>query len=211
MAPDPLERFRPSGWRWVGVVGIVILTALCVLEVAQDTSRAGLTVALGLALFAAVMYIALVRPTMLAHLDHLLVRNLVTDVCVPWHLITDAEVRQTLRIYTRDRVVHAVAVGRSARQQLRDHTRATAGGSGTGSMFGMGRVEKHASEGQPNLERGTVEYEDFVAQRVLTLAGQQSSASRHLDRLEQHWAYPEIIVLLALAAAFVVLLVLAVR
>ncbi len=205
-----IERFSPTGGRWFGIAGIVVAAALLGLIVAD--SGAGATaaaVAAGLVWFAVGMYVALVRPTMHAYTDHLLVRNLVSDTHVPWHLITDAEVRQTLRVYTRDKVVHAVAIGRTARQQMRLNARSTGGGAGTGAMFGMSRIEKHATEGGPNAEYGSVEYVDFVTQRVLTLAKQQQQESRHMAGIRRRWAYLEIAALVLLAIVFVVLVVVA--
>lgn len=197
-----IERFEPSAARWVGVFGIAVIVVLVVL-LAADGLTAGLaaTVA-GLLLFALAMWVAMVRPTLHAYTDHLLVRNLVSDVRVPWHLIKGAEVRQTLRVYTRDRVVYAVAVGRTVRQQMR----ASRSGGAVGQSFGMGRL-------QPTLAGAEhhVAYQDFVANRILLLAGMQRDASRSLTGVVQRWAYVEITALVAVGVAFVVLVVVASR
>jgi len=211
MSSVPIERFQPSGARWVGVAGIVVIGVLIVLMAVDGFTLAVAPAAAGLVLFAVVMYVAMVRPALQAYADHLLIRNLVSDVRVPWHLISDAEVRQTLRVYTRDKMVHAVAIGRTARQQMHVNARSTGGGAGTGAMFGLGRVEKHAVEGAPNTDAGSVEYVDFVAGRVVALAQEHQQASRHLNGLERRWAYLEITVLVVVAAVFVALLVAASR
>lgn len=210
--PGLIERFSPSGGRWLGIAGIAVLAVLLVLMGLDGGFTTGeAAVAAGLVLFAVTMYVALVRPTMHAYTDHLLVRNLISDTHVPWHLITDAEVRQTLRLYTRDKVVHAVAIGRSTRQQMRVNAGKTGGGAGTGAMYGMSRVEKHAPQAGPSSDYANVQYVDFVAEKVLTLAQQQQQASRHLAGIKRHWAVVEIGALTLVAIVFVALLVVAGR
>jgi hypothetical protein len=206
--PRLIERFSPSGGRWVGIVGITVIAVLLVLMAFESGFSLGAAaVAAGFVLFGLAMYVALVRPTVHAYTDHLLVRNLVSDTHVPWHLITDAEVRQTLLLYTRDKVVHAVAIGRSARQQMRINASHTGGGAGTGAMLGMGRVEKHAPQSGPTSDQANVQYVDFVAERVLTLAKEQQQASRHRTGIVRRWAIPEIAALALASVAFVALVV----
>lgn len=202
-----IERFQPTNGRWFGIVGVLVIAVLLALVVADGGFSAdSAAVGAGLVLFAVAMYVALVRPTLHAYTDHLLVRNLVSDTHVPWHLIRDAEVRQTLRVYTGDKVVHAVGIGRTARQQMRINASSSGGGAGTGAMLGMSRVEKHATQGGPSAEYGSIEYVDFVADRVLALAKQQQEASRHRPAILRRWAYLEIGALGLLAVGFVALL-----
>lgn len=203
-----IERFSPSGGRWVGIAGIAVIAVLLVLMALDGGFTTGVVaVAAGLVLFAVAMYVALVRPTMHAYTDHLLVRNLISDTYVPWHLITDAEVRQTLRLYTRDKVVHAVSIGRSSRQQMRINAGRTGGGAGAGAMFGMSRVERHAPQAGPGSDHGSAQYVDFVAERVLTLAKQQQQASRHRTGIVRRWAMLEIAALALVTLVFVALIV----
>jgi len=203
-----IERFRPSGSRWLGVAGIVMIACMLVLIAADGLTWTATAVLAGLALFGVALYVSLVRPTMHAYNDHLLVRNLVSDTQVPWHLITDAEVRQTMRLYTRDEVVHAVSVGRTVGQQMRRSGNASL--SGSAGSFGMSRADEYAAARTARAgNKGGVDYVDFVAERVLTLAAQQRDESRHRPRIVRRWAYPEIVTLLVAGAAFLVLLIVA--
>ncbi len=204
MGRELIERFRPSAARWTGLVGAVVVVVLAVALVAGDWRLPTVTAAAGMLLFALVLYVALVRPTLHAYADHLMVRNLVSDTHIPWHLITDAELRQTLRIYTRDRVVHSVAMGRTMRQQVRDD-RSQAGGRA--SLFSSGRPSGQSDPPLPGAEYRSVQYGDFVVGRILDLAHRQRQASRGLERLGRRWAYAEIGLLVALAVAFVALVV----
>ncbi|MGI8675749.1 MAG: hypothetical protein ACR2JT_02325 [Nocardioidaceae bacterium] len=204
---DLIEKFQPSAGRWFGVVGIGVLCVLAVLLVADHRSAGTVATAVGFVLFALTMWVSMVRPTVHAYTDHLLVRNLVSDVVVPWHLIRDAEVRQTLRVYSRDRVVNAVAVGRTVRQQVR----ASRPGLGVGTSFGMGRSQAALGPVRTAENQHSVAYQDFVAERIMLLAGLQKEASRHHPSVVRRWAYVEIAALIGVAVAFVIVLVIANR
>lgn len=205
MASGLIQRFPPSASRWVGVAGIAVIVVVLVLMVVDGLTLTVAAVAAGFALFGVALYLALVRPTMRAYTDHLLVRNLVSDTLVPWHLISDVEVRQTLRVYTRDKVVHAVALGHNARQQMRANLGGARGPGG--AMFGMGRAQSFSASAVPGAEHQDRNYVDFVTVRILQLAESQRQESSQLPSVVRRWAYVEIGALVGVGVTFVTLVV----
>ena len=120
--PEPapeVERFHATSGTWLGWTGVGCLLGCAVLVLWSSTSLGSVAAAIGLCWGALVVWLALLRPTLRAHPDHLLLRNILRDTEVPWHLVDDVAVRHTLRVYVDEEVHHGVAVSRSTRQMLR--------------------------------------------------------------------------------------------
>src|SRR5919106_2437 len=120
----PLERF-PCTSRTAGVITLAALAVAVVLVLVDGVGLAHWAVVAALVLFGLGVWLTMVRPTVHVHEDHVLVRNALTDTAVPWHLVEGVEVRQVLVIRTDSQTVHGIAVGRTARQQLRKRTQGT--------------------------------------------------------------------------------------
>ncbi len=140
-----------------------------------------LAVPVALALFC---WVALVRPTVHAYDDHLLLRNLLRDIEVPWHLIDSVRVSQTLRVEADDRVWHGVAISRSARTELRAQRSARQPG---------GAVKSTSQVYAP-------EYTDFIVDRIRHLASEHAEVSRRRPHVLRRWAVVEVALTLLLVA-----------
>lgn len=185
-SPPVLERFPPTSGRWLGVATLALLAVVAgfVLADGQITARLGLLV--GLAAVALVSWVVLVRPTVHAREDHLLLRNLVRDTEVPWHLVEHVRASQTLRVTVGDRVHHGVAVGRSARADV--------------------RAQRNRSGQQPSESpHPSPDYLDYVVDRITRLASEQAAASADRPSVTHRWARVELLLGLVLALAGVAL------
>ncbi|HYJ68120.1 MAG TPA: hypothetical protein VEX15_10720 [Nocardioidaceae bacterium] len=226
--PDgPLERF-PCASRVMGLISLVAL-AVAVLVVLSHGLSLGRGAALaGVVLLALGAWLTMVRPAVHLYRDHLLVRNAVTDIAVPWHLIESVEVRQVLVIRTQERTVHGLAVGRSARKQLRSARRdQRAGGAADsgisvstfigrvpffgGSSSGSQRTSSDPTGKGPAPVFGGegvryIDYADAVVHRIDNMADAHRRESERLTSVDQRWRRWEIAAVATVAAAFVVLI-----
>ena len=200
-----VERFSPTVGRWMGVFGVSGLLLAALLTVWLGQSAAAVVACVVLLWGALVVHIALVRPTVHAYDDHLLLRNMLRDVEVPWHLIDDVAVRQTTQVYVGAQVHHGIAIGRSVRQMVKEHHRERLDSSG--GLLGMGRLAALAD--QRTLEHSAstaASYPTYVETRLAELAGQQTVASRDRERVLRRWALLEAGALAVATAAMLVLL-----
>lgn len=189
----PSERF-PCSSQTFGLVTLAGLAVVFVLVLFDGRSLGHWTVVAAVVLIGLGTWLTMVRPAVHTHDDHVLVRNALTDTKVPWHLVESVDVRQVLVIRTADRVVHGIAIGLSARQQMRQNRQ---GGS---RPF----MKPAAMLGGDSAAR--VDYVDFVAQRLDELSTANQARSRVLDRIDKRWRLIETGAVVAVLVAFAVLL-----
>lgn len=201
--PELVERFKPTVGRWWGIVGLAMVAFVVAAVVSSGTDPATLAVATGAAFIGWATYAALVRPTIHAYDDHLLLRNALSDLRLPWGLITDVDVKQTTCVYTGAERHHGIAIGKSARYLIRGENRAR-------SLSMTKSQEEFASK--PTLTGSDVtgmHYADYVVIRIDSLRKEQQSRSGGRTAVEKQWAWPTVGVGVAIAAGLVALIVLA--
>jgi hypothetical protein len=221
----PLERF-PCSSRVIGLVSLAALVVAIVVVAAYGLSLARAAVLAGAVLLGLGVWLTMVRPAVHLYGDHLLVRNALTDISVPWHLVESVEVRQVLVIRTEERMVHGLAVGRSARKQMRAarHGRdaGSIGDGGRGLSTFLGRVPTSGSSSDsprtPDDPAGKdpapafggedvryIDYADAVVHRIDNMADAHRRESKRLTSIDRRWRRWEVIVVAAVAVAFGVL------
>jgi hypothetical protein len=210
--PDgPLERF-PCSSRVLGLVSLGGMAVAVVLVLTSGLSLVQTAVLAGVALFALGVWLTMVRPAVHLYRDHLLVRNALTDISVPWHLVESVEVRQVLVIRTEERMVHGLAVGRSARKQLRAGLHDRAAGSASGDSRPMSTDP--AGIGPAPVLGGKdvryIDYADVVVHRIDNMADAHRRESERLTSVERRWRRAEAIAVAVVGVAFVGLVVAAV-
>ena len=183
-----LERFAPSGLRVLGQAGLAALGVWIGVTLAGGDVGESLDMLVILAALALFSWVALVRPTVHAYEDHLLLRNLLRDIEVPWHLVDSVWVSQTLRVEADDRMWHGVAISRSARTELRSQRSGGGGGEATAAS------QVYAPE-----------YTDHIADRIRHLASEHAEVSRRRPHVTRRWARAELALIGLLAAAAVAL------
>ena len=182
-----LQKFHPTLGRWWGVFGIVFMVLFAVEGIAVDGSGRGVLFGIGALWFSAVLWVALVRPSLHAYEDHLLLRNMVRDVRVPWHLVDRVVIRQTTRIGTSDRVYQGIAVGRSARKLLKDDARRHGGVAS--SSGGRGPWDSMISRpSMRDVSETDVDYSEYVEERLDQFRAEQSEVSRRRSSVSSSWA-----------------------
>jgi hypothetical protein len=205
-ASRPLERF-PCSSRVYGVIALAVLAFLVALVLLDGFGLTHAAILAAFVLGGLAVWLTMIRPTVDLYKDHILVRNALTDVMVPWHLVESAEVRQVLVIRTAERDVHGIAIGRSARQQMR-RGRAGSGSSplaGAGGGAATSRMPVFGGEGDVRID-----YADAVVSRIDNLSAANRRASERLTTVDKSWRRPEVIALIGVAVVFAVLLALAI-
>ncbi|MGH3359161.1 MAG: hypothetical protein ACRDO7_10190 [Nocardioidaceae bacterium] len=198
-----VERFKPTIGRWWGVVGLAMVAFVMAAVISSGTDPATLAVATGALFVGWATYAALVRPTIHAYDDHLLLRNALSDLRLPWKLITDVDVKQTTCVYTGAERHHGIAIGKSARYLIRGENRARS--------LNQTRAQDEFGS-RPTLTGSDVtgmHYADYVVIRIDSLRKDQPPRSDGLAGVEKHWAWPTVAVGAAIVVVFVVLVVLA--
>ena len=206
---DPgVERFKPTVGYWLGVVGIVGLVVAAVLTIYTSRSLAAVATVFALLWCALVVWVSLVRPAVHAYSDHLLLRNMLRDTEVPWHLVDDVAIRQTTRVYVDDRVHHGIALGRSTRSMMQANLPPR--GAGAARFFGLQGVQDQAKK--PTLmgiDVTAMHYADFVEIRLMELAKERAEASRQRNAVARLWVRAEATALVVLGVVTAVLIALA--
>lgn len=190
-----LERFRPTAGRWLGIVGIAIMIAIGTTVASTGFDADTIFVLSLLALLISLSWAALIRPSLSAFYDHLLIKNIWSDLQIPWRLITDVDVRQTLQVYAGAERYHSIAVGKSVRKNLRPgHGR---GGASAAESALLGTTTTSSLNERPTLEGissvGTI-YADYVAIKVQTFAAAQRDLGGEVTEVTRTWSWPTIIV-----------------
>lgn len=173
-----IERFTPSSGRWIGAATLAVLVVVAAFVAADGRLGEQIGVLCGLASAAWICWVTLVRPGVQARDDHLLLRNLLRDTEIPWHLVGPVRVGQTLRVRVDDRVHHGVALGRSARTDMRTQRHGRAGSSVT-----------------------SPDYTEYVVDRLTRLATQRAAESAGRPEVTHRWAWVEIAVGVVLISA----------
>ena len=192
-----IEKFGATPTRLIGTAAIALAALVCV-DLARDGLSAGDMVAVSLVVFGATaLWMILVRPRLTAYKRVLLIHNIASEIELPWQLVEGAEARQTLRVYAKGEVFHAVGIVKTTRQMVQ-----AGRGPLPGSMMG-GRT------GTPQLRHGPSDvpsgyFQDQVAERLMQIAHGQRAVPGGPDQVVRLWALPEIALLCLSALAFLV-------
>lgn len=183
---DEVTRFRPSGGTLSGYVGIVLVLAIAAYLVVSDPGLGSARVALGLGVLALLFWVSLVRPRAEAHPETLVIRNMFRDAHIPLAAIDLVGVRQTLDVWVDDQRYTCIGIGHTLRdvRKMGPASGATAGGD------------------QP---KG---YPGMVAARIESLAQAARYDAGDPGPVRHQWAWPEVVLMALLMAAFAATLVL---
>ncbi len=199
------EVFAPSSGRWLGWAVVVVAAAL-VAAGAGDPARERKTIYLGV-LVAAVTWVVLIRPSVSAHSNGVLLRNMSRDTFVPWSKIDRCRVLQTLQVVTEEARFHGLGVSRSARSMTKQNygtssimARGLSRGLGGSALDVAGRT----SQPDPSQRvKAGIAYQDYVEMRI----GDRARDVKP-DGLEPlvSWAWPSVVALATAAVMLVLLL-----
>jgi hypothetical protein len=197
-AAKAVESFAPVGGRVLGIATLAI-GALIVVDILLEWRTAdGFTAAATVVAVCAFVWLGLVRPSVVAYDDVLVLRNVLCDHVVPWHLVTGASISPMLTVETPDRAYRSSAVGITARDRR-----------------ALRKAHRNAAEaavnraGQPTTASGTPLSEappgEYAVARIESLARKYADNSRDRTTVERRWHWREFAVIgVAVVVAVVV-------
>src|SRR5437763_1176736 len=95
----PVQKFKPTSGRALGLLGIVVMVLLIGYVAASEHDLLALRVSLGLGILALLIWMTLLRPRADAYEDSLVLHNMVSDTRVPMASIDAVVVRHTLNVF----------------------------------------------------------------------------------------------------------------
>lgn len=205
---EPVERFRATSGRGVGLVSMAAIVALLAYLAVNVQTITGLRLGAGLAFLAAVVWVTQLRPRATAYPDGLHLQNSLRDGWVPWSAIDEVSVRRMLHVWAGDERYVCIGVGAPLRAMVKGRAK------GPSSLLGWDRLESYTESSTPLLpDQSEMGYAEYVELRVNDLVAEAKRGSagrrdRPGARPRRSWAWPEIAILAGTAAVFVVTLVL---
>lgn len=185
------------------VTGVIVLALAAFLLF--DTIRRGSGAdawALGSALVfgSLIVYIAFIRPAVVAEPRRLVVMNPLRDIAVPWASIHDLRLRYQLDVHTAEDTYHAWAVPVTSRSRsaglLRQRERADVSAR-------MG-----PSAGEYAVKSGHQPFARQILDELSLMLTQRRRNSSTNDRVEIRWSWPYVAAIAVSAITFVVALLL---
>jgi hypothetical protein len=199
-----VEKFAPNGGTVIAVIGAVVAAGFVTAWVV-DMDEVPLWVP-GVALFGAVVvYLSTVRPRVRVEGRELVLRNMLSTVRLPLAAVEEVAVQQVMAVRAGGKRYVCAGVGRTLRQAMKgsamQKAREQAGGL-------RGEIAK-ASVREPGMN-----YADFVEIRVQELVNEDRmrrgiarfspEADELAGQVRRRWDWPELALLAATAAFFVV-------
>ncbi len=177
-----IESFAPTGGRVLGIVtlaiGVLILVDIALeWRTLQGLSAAAVVVAIG-----TLVWLGLIRPSVVAYEDALVLRNMIRDTRIPWHLVESASVAPVLavaaggQVYKSSAVTVSGADRRAQRRQRKAATEALRSGAPAPSR------PANPADAAPS---------DYAVHRIESLAARYAEESRGQAQVEQRWRWVE--------------------
>lgn len=213
---EEVHRFRASNGRVLGVLGVVVCVVVAGALVLSEPTHVVVPGVLACGFALALVWMAMLLPSVSATDSDLHLRNLFESVSIPLASIDTVTVRRYLLVRSGGKRYICPAISRSLRKSVRAEMKWRAqpmmSASNVLDRIGAG------PDGAPDAARGQdLAYADFVEQRIQQLASYDRARRGIEERSEEeydlgshvvrrvHWL--ELVLLAVLGVAFVVALV----
>lgn len=209
MTQQPAESFNATSGRFTGVLGLVVVVALFALGLQQYGADFPLAQLFALAFAAVLVWSALLRPRISMTGSTLVLRNMLETVEIPLAAVDRLVVRQMMAVRAGGRRFVNPGVGRPFSEVRRGSNPRTSVTRGALGMF---------STGPPGASKNTVNYADFVEERVrdavatarrdLHIEVGSAEQEELATRIRRRPAWPEIVLLVVTGVGLAVTLLL---
>lgn len=205
---EPVERFAPTSGKVVGYTSLAVIVALLVYLAADVHTLTGLRIGLGLAFFGVLVWTTQLRSRAAVYPRHLHLKNSLRDTTIPLVAIDGVVVRRTLNVFVDGNKYVCVGIGTPLRKLVK------AKSTGPSAMLGWDKLDSYTRAQTPlNPDQTLTDYSTFVETRITGLVEEarrspDAGSSGTTGEPEHSWAWPEIIALAVLGAAFVLSLLL---
>ena len=200
----PVQKFKPTSGLVVGYTGLVFVCTVVIYVALRVHTVTGLQVALGALIGGLLIWMTQLRSRATVYADRLLLKNSLRDAVIPLVLIEEVSVRQTLNVWVGDQRYMCLGIGSSLRSIFKESR--NQGGS---TMLGSSRMHEFsemANRAAP--DQSAMSYEAFVVTRIEELVAEAKKAAAARGTTDDlrptfRYAWPEIVALGVLGAAFV--------
>ncbi len=196
---QPVERFKPTTGAFVGWSGMAVAIGTIVYVVLDEHSVLGVRLGCA-ALFAiVVIWVTQLRPRVTAYPDALLMQGSVRDTTVPYALVDEVAMAQTLNVWVGRKRYVCVGIGKSVGYEMRQRVRSQSGNT----LFGSRAYQFTGRPEAGGVERKT-SYQVYVLERITDLVALAKHRPQEDAPAEvtHRYAVPEIAALLVTGAAF---------
>jgi len=181
-----------------GVVVLVLAAFLLFDTIRRGSGADAWALGAGLVLGSLIVYVATIRPAVVAEPRRLVIKNPLRDIAVPWASIRDLRLRYQLDVLTAEDTYHAWAVQVTTRSRsaslLRQRERADVAAR-------MG-----PSAGEYAVKSGHQPFAQQILDELSLMLTQRRRTTSADDRVEVSWPWSYVAAIAASAIAFVVAL-----
>ena len=201
-----LERFKPTTGLFIGIAGLLVAALALGYVVLNVHTVVGLRIGLGAVFGAVVVWVSQLRPRVTAYTRDLHLKGSVRDVRVPYVLIDEVTMAQTLNVWVGDRRYVCIGIGRSLGSDIRQRAKKER----HGSLLGSSRSHEFSEKAEVAApDQTAMSYHTFVVTRIEELVDQakrelrRSGGSTEGVEVRKPYAVPEIVALAVTGLAFV--------
>ena len=202
-----LERFKPTTGTFIGVAGLLIAAYALGYVALNVHSMVGLRIGLGAVFGAVVVWVSQLRPRVTAYTRELRLKGPLRDARVPYVLIDEVTMAQTLNVWVGEQRLVCIGIGKSLGSDLRQRAKKER----QGSLLGVTRTREFSEKAELAApDQTAMSYHTFVVTRIEELVDQakrdlrRTGGSTEGEEVRRPYAVPEIVALAVTGLAFVV-------
>jgi len=200
-----LERFKPTTGFIMGYLGLAAAAFAVVYAAVSVHTVTGLRIALGALLAGVVIYVSQLRPRAAAYENDLFLRNSLSDVWIPYVVIDEVAVGQTLNIWVGGQRYVCIGIGLSVGKDIRQRAKKQR----QTSLLGTNRLHEFSEKAELAApDQTAMSYHTFVVTRIEELVDRAKRAQRstgaEVPPVTKSLAVPEVVALAVTGLAFLV-------
>ena len=206
-----LERFKPTTGIFIGWAGMAVAAFALGYVALTEHTVVGLRIGLGALFAAVVIWVSQLRPRVTAYAQDLHLQGSVRDARVPYVVIDEVTMGQTLNVWVGDQRFVCIGIGKSLGADIRQRAKK----ANQGSLLGKSRAREFSDKADlAGLDQTAMSYHTFVVTRIEELVDRAKRELRFAGRttegveIRRPYAVPEIAALAVTGLAFVASLLL---
>jgi len=202
-----LERFKPTTGMLIGIAGLLVAAFALGYVVLNVHNAVGLRIGLAAVFGAVVVWVSQLRPRVTAYTKHLHLKGPLRDARVPYVLIDEVTMAQTLNVWVGEQRFVCIGIGKSLGSDIRQRAKKER----HGSLLGASRTREFSEKAEVAApDQTAMSYQTFVVTRIEELVDQakrdlrRSGGSTEGEQVRRPYAVPEIVALAVTGLAFAV-------
>ena len=202
-----LERFKPTTGTLIGIAGLLVAAFALGYVLISVHTVVGLRIGLGAVFGAVVVWVSQLRPRVTAYTKQLHLKGPLRDARVPYVLIDEVTMAQTLNVWVGEQRFMCIGIGKSLGSDIRQRAKKER----QGSLLGSSRTREFSEKAELAApDQTAMSYHTFVVTRIEELVDQakrdlrRSGGSTEGEQVRRPYAVPEIVALAVTGLAFLV-------